>query len=389
MSEDLVLFIDPAVVARWTVPELAGVLLHEVGHVVRDHAARARTMSVGNMGDPQHDAHDRLAWNIAGDAEINDDLIADGAELPDQPVTPKRLSLPSQRTAEFYFSKIRGRRSLPDHDCGGGAHGHEAGHPSPFAIARAAADAQQRDARPPGSDGDDDSPWFMKGKRLGLDPAEVELIRMQIAKEILMGKAGRGVSSGGWQRWAESFQKSVIDWRTVLRRAIRTGLATRAGRSDYSYSRPSRRQVPGVVLPSTVSPLSTVGIVIDTSASMPDEWVSQAWTETLTCLRSVGLRRDLLRAYGTDTSAVRITDFRRAAPLSGGGGTDLEVGLQAALNDRPRPGLLVAITDGYTPWPDRPTPVPLVVILLHDGDIPETPSWATTITVEANQLSAS
>src|SRR5579859_5562324 len=37
------LYINPGRLAQWSVLEVAGVLLHEVSHVVRDHAGRARS----------------------------------------------------------------------------------------------------------------------------------------------------------------------------------------------------------------------------------------------------------------------------------------------------------------------------------------------------------
>ena len=50
--------------------------------------------------------------------------------------------------------------------------------------------------------------------------------------------------------------------------------------------------------------------------------------------------------------------------LTGGGGTDLRVGIDAALAARPAANVIVAFTDGGTPWPDRRLPVPLIVALI-------------------------
>ncbi|HEU5416369.1 MAG TPA: hypothetical protein VFV41_01675, partial [Streptosporangiaceae bacterium] len=68
------LYIDPQQLGDWSVLEVAGVLLHEVGHMVRDHAGRARTVVVT-------DEPARLRWNLAADAEINDDLLAAAVTL--------------------------------------------------------------------------------------------------------------------------------------------------------------------------------------------------------------------------------------------------------------------------------------------------------------------
>ena len=75
------LYYDPAVVAAWPVEELAGVLYHEISHLLRDHAGRMKEF-------------ERAAANIAADAEINDDLIAEGIRLPANPVTPEKIGQP-------------------------------------------------------------------------------------------------------------------------------------------------------------------------------------------------------------------------------------------------------------------------------------------------------
>jgi predicted metal-dependent peptidase len=78
------LYVNPERLAEWSVLEVAGVLLHEVGHLIRDHSGRARTMNV-------HGEKLATLWNFAADAEINDDLVAGGIELPGNVVTPALL----------------------------------------------------------------------------------------------------------------------------------------------------------------------------------------------------------------------------------------------------------------------------------------------------------
>ena len=77
------LYLDPATMDQWGPRLSGGVLSHEVGHVLRDHADRADA-----LGNP-----DRDLWNLAGDAAINEHLIASGVPLPEGAVTPEALGL--------------------------------------------------------------------------------------------------------------------------------------------------------------------------------------------------------------------------------------------------------------------------------------------------------
>ena len=64
--------------ARHSVEENATLLIHEVGHLLRDHEARKKAAGIT----------DHRRWNTAGDCEINDDLDAEGFPLPGDPPLP-------------------------------------------------------------------------------------------------------------------------------------------------------------------------------------------------------------------------------------------------------------------------------------------------------------
>ena len=102
------LYFDPAVTTRWTVEELAGVLYHEIMHLLRDHAGRMKDF------DPR-------VGNIAADAEINDDLIAEGVTLPENVITPASLGQPDGLLAEEYYAALeQARQSAPRQGDGDG-----------------------------------------------------------------------------------------------------------------------------------------------------------------------------------------------------------------------------------------------------------------------------
>ena len=350
------LFVDPAAVERWSVTEVAGVLLHEVGHLIRDHAGRASVVGVTEA--------DHVEWNLAADAEINEDLLRDGVTLPESHVTPKRLGLPPGKVAEFYFRHLTDGPGQPDHvdrdaPCGPGCHGVDGTEPA--SIRRALATSGVA----------------------GLNEGEQTLLRRRIAVAVKR-HAQAGTVGGGWARWAEAVLDPVVDWRPLLRGAVRSAVAEVSGMVDYSYRRPSRRRVSGVILPSMAEPVPALAIVIDTSGSMSSEHLNAAWSEVQEALRSVGVRRDLVTVLMNDVEVEELSQpFGKQVELRGGGGTDLRNGIALALARRPRPGVLIVLTDGYTPWPDRQPPARTVVGLVADGerDLPPVPAWATAIPI--------
>jgi len=155
------------------------------------------------------------------------------------------------------------------------------------------------------------------------------------------------------------------------------------GAADYSYRRPSRRQaiVPNVVLPSLRQPLPEVAVVVDTSGSMGDNLLARALAEVAGVLRACGLRQGVtVLAVDAQVQACRRVFRPEQVRLAGGGGTDMGAGIEAALRLRPRPQVVIVLTDGYTTWSDEPPPgVWVVVGLLGGGTAPD---WARVVQIE-------
>jgi predicted metal-dependent peptidase len=159
-----------------------------------------------------------------------------------------------------------------------------------------------------------------------------------------------------------------------------------AGRVDFSYRKPSRRSsISGdVILPSLRQPLPKVAMVLDTSGSMNDGMLAQSLAEVGGVLRSLGVGRRQLDIICCDAEAFEAQKVMQAKDviLLGGGGTDMGVGLAKAAELRPKPDLIVVLTDGHTPWPAAAPKGIRVIVGLMDprGSVPE---WARAIDIGA------
>ena len=357
-------YVSPAFVAATPVEELAGVWVHEVAHLLRDHHGR------GDRFAAKHDLRgpgERLRMNIAADFEINDDVYGDGLARPAGVVEPGMLRLPAGELMEDYLRQFQlgsHTQGLVWIDCGSGADGL-------------------------------DREWDLGGEGAhGLSPQEQDAVRFRVAQAI----TGRpGDASKGWRRWAEQAFHPPQPWRALLGAAIRSATSGSGAGEDYSYGRPARRSasLPGVILPSLRRRPPRVAVVIDTSGSVSDAELGSALLEVASIGRAVGGRRDLVTLLPCDAAARVVHPLCRAEgiPLLGGGGTDMRTGFAQALRTTPRPDVVVILTDGQTPWPSVQPACRTVVGLFPRGGagrswsedseyVPDRPpEWARVVTI--------
>jgi predicted metal-dependent peptidase len=117
---------------------------------------------------------------------------------------------------------------------------------------------------------------------------------------------------------------------------------------------------------------------------MNDELLGRALAEIDGVLSAVGAR-GTVRVIACDAavhSVQRVASSRNIS-LAGGGGTDLALGIEAATALRPRPSIVIILTDGYTEWPANPPKGTHIVIGVFEkgGRRPgwEPPSWARPV----------
>lgn len=353
------LYVDPATLTGWGPTLAGGVLVHEVGHLVRAHAERADAL--GAELD-----HDR--WNVACDCSINDDLLAASVPLPAGAVTPAVLGLADGGIEEVYYAALSQQAvsSMSREGAGGSGCGSGAGDPA--------------------------APWELPASdpaAPAVGPADATTTRRRVAQAVRdhVANRSRGHLPAGWQRWADqTLAGPTIPWRRVLASAVRRAIAHAAGCHDYAYSRPGRRRIPRIVTPALRRPLVTVAVVVDTSGSMGQSDVNTALAEVKGVIRAAGIGTQRLVVLACDAAVGATSRVRRVedVQLVGGGGTDMRVGIAAAEACRPHPDVIVVFTDGCTPWPDRPGRARLVVAIIGAGATADhVPDWATTVRVAA------
>lgn len=353
---------------RRTAPEVAQHLAHHVWHLLADHAGRALDMQVG-----PRTARD---WADATDATIHE-LVQ---TLPGTSLEPPLLRDSVRRmrrglAAEQYYAMLT---RLPV---------DQADRPEPDP-------GEVRGLLPSGSAGNSPDPGCGSGcdglpRRYelgsdedegGLSCAGAEEIRRRVAVEFKANR-GHGHEPGEWDRWVAHVLDPLVDWRNVLQAAVRRGLGWAVGNTHYTYSRISRRQAAAgpVVLPALRRPAPRVAVVVDTSGSVDDGLLAQALGEVDGVLGGLGVTDAQVTVLAVDAAVQTVQAVHSAAAvrLAGGGGTNMTVGIEAALALRPRTDVVVVLTDGFTGWPAAPPPAPVVGVLIgrNREELPATPWW--------------
>ena len=342
--------------AAHTVEENAAVLIHEVSHLLREHEARKNAAAV----------RDPALWNTATDCEINDDLVAEGLPLPDDPPHPDKFGLQQGEHAETYYRQMMKPTQAgqavgpvlsdrPGRDCGSGAHGER---------------------RPWELPDDDANP----GGVPGVDPVKAELVRRECAQKILDRSGDSGDVPLGWRRWAGTLLTPKVDYMATIRHVVRKALRdSTLGRYDRTYRRPHRRQAAygEFIMSSFYQPRPRPGFLIDTSSSMQDTQLARAVAELGGLTRQLGYSTDVVVAC-CDAAVHGVRKVFTAAQLElyGGGGTDIGAGLRWFTERKSGPiDLLVIVTDCQTPWPEDTPPFPVITICVGDG---APPPWGNT-----------
>lgn len=352
-------YYDESWCSKKTAEELAAVLIHEVCHLLQDHSGR-RPKDV-----------DPALWNLAGDLEINDGLLEEGLQLPQDGQWPEKFGFENDKLAEEYLILLQQRQQQSNK---GKARKGDNGQPDPSLLGGACgscAHGQREEHEEAGgeAEGNAKDPNYTPGVGRG----QSELIRREVARAIAGSPPGR--VPGGWRRWAETKLSSKVDWRVALRAAIRNTVANAMGADDYSWVRPNRRQgATNIILPALRGRKPKAGIIIDTSGSMSEKMLSQALVEVQGVIAALGCEV-YVAAADTMLHAVKRCMSAKDVDLLGGGGTDMSVAIVdfLARPEARRINSLIVITDCETGWPSTKPALPCTIVNVGRGSPPPWP----------------
>ena len=363
--------------------QLAFVMTHEVWHLLRAHEDRNNAISA-----------DANIFNVAGDCEINDDLLGHrGIKFPPDGQLPKNWNMDDGLMAEEYYDLLMQKAVDCPGKCGCRTI-YAPGHEKDGNCGQCPGDGTPCTSHPgdcgSGAHGEsrpwEQAPKDANGNDTGVSRGNAELIRQETAKKISEESSRqRGTVPAGWEIWAQRYLTPIVDWRKELAAQIKHALAeTRSGMTDYSFKRPGRRQSAfrDIVIPTMRSPIPRIAIVVDTSGSMGGERIERAMAEIGGILRSSGITTGVpVISVDAAVHSAKKVFAKSQVQLAGGGGTDMRVGISAAEDLRPIPHVIVLLTDAETPWPDVAPKARFVVGVVGNKDCP-VPTYARRVDID-------
>jgi predicted metal-dependent peptidase len=332
--------------------ETTGVLAHEILHVANLHMCRRGT-------------RDQKVWNMACDLAINPIVLESGLRLPTGGLMPgvsPFADFPVGESAEKYYEllmKMGSTKSDKEKEKGDGGSGGKGQDDKP-------AQPQKSPETKEGSDEGQQDKAKSEGEGSGIKPspsqsqdtsgiggvmdAEPEAegdIRatVEMAKEMCKS---RGNMPSGLRNMFDS-GRTVIDWRTALQ-----NLLTQKAKSDYIYSRPSRRASGGVILPVQDGyKCPKCAVLVDTSGSISDKVIGQFVAE-IEAFRKEAKCETTLIMHHTDAYSVTevAIDDDLVMPRIQSGGTSHVDAIAKAVESEAQ--FIVSLTDCESVYPQHP-----------------------------------
>lgn len=227
----------------------------------------------------------------------------------------------------------------------------------------------------------------------GRSEVEVESIRRNTldALEDWISNKGIGADPGRWQEMLENkLKKPDVNWKALLRRVVRRTVGqVKFGSRDYSIRRPSiSSPFLGVVIPSLIDQDVEIAFIRDTSASMGKRELNSSNNETIGAMKKAGVQSCWLIDADTEVHQcrrVRLRDIPKV-PVVGRGGTNFVQALQFAAKLRPKPNVVIYLTDGHGFAPAfSPANMQVIWCIVRTPHARKPAHWGTTVVCHKNQ----
>ena len=195
-------------------------------------------------------------------------------------------------------------------------------------------------------------------------------------------KNGRGRLSDKLERSIKELLKPKIDWRVILNEFVQEDIV------DYSFTPPDRRYWDSDYFMPDLSEkddyIKRILFMIDTSASMEDEEIAQAYSEIKGAIDQYGGKLEGWLGF-FDSEIVPPKPFSSEEDLLtikpvGGGGTDFDIIFDYVkthmLNDDV--ASIIILTDGFAPFPKEEKAAGIPVLWMINNDMVK-PPWGKTV----------
>lgn len=345
--------------SKLSLDELQGLIQHEIEHIVRLHTVR-----VGGRNFK--------LWNIATDMVIN------GTEK-----RPKISNLPSgspekdgiyypedwdpNLSAEEVYARLESIRVVIYSPSAGGS-GGSGGEGDQEILGDA--DAEET-LEVHGQTHDDHEPWQN-------NTASEDEVRQTVKEMVRQASTAAGNAPGHMLEAIKALEKPVVSWRHELRNQ----LGRQTGGKRPTWARQNRRQpVFGMKGRSTHARIPLI-VCTDTSASMDEKRLSQAWSEIESCSTHYKITAVQFDHGYQCHQRYHRGDWKKIE-VKGRGGTSF-IELFNALEEKQLVGrMVVVITDGEAAYPEpKPYPVMWIVIPHIKMGPNNTPPWGKVIKIE-------
>lgn len=298
-TDGLTIYLNPEFIEPLNTSQLIGLLLHELMHVVYDHMNRAVATKLNTV-----------IWNVAGDYLINGELDKLGYQLP-----PKGL-------IDHQYDNL-GTKAIYD-----------------ILIQ----DAEEKDFEGVMLDLEFDIPEDMTEQERN------ESILTNVVKAVTQAKLDNDFSSipGHIARRVEEIINPILPWHVILQNYMSS-----YKKEDYTWSRPNRRYLPDMYLPSMRSAsLDQITVAIDVSGSISQQDLD-AFIAEIRYIFDI-LTPKVLRILAFDTEIRNDNTYTEGDTVdnlefTGGGGTYITPIIEKIIDDAPE--IAIICSDGEFSMP--------------------------------------